>query len=338
MNIFEGVSLKPFNTFGIDVKTDLFVDLNSILDIQYFCSLTQYKGLKKLILGGGSNILFTEDFRGATLKINNKGILKSGEDKNYVYLNVQAGETWEDFVNYCLQNNFGGLENLVLIPGNVGSCPIQNIGAYGAEVKDCIESVEILDTESLQMTELSNAECKFGYRDSVFKNELKNRVIIVSVNFKLNRDPSPKLNYEALNNKLAEMQVSDPGILDIAAAVSSIRRAKLPDPKDIGNAGSFFKNPVVDNDFYLALKKKHCDLPSFPCTENHVKLPAAWFIEKTGFKGYRKGEAGVHHIQPLVLINHGHATGNEILELARLIRHTVSERFDIILEMEVNLH
>ncbi|MFA4851174.1 MAG: UDP-N-acetylmuramate dehydrogenase [Bacteroidales bacterium] len=337
MIISENVSLKPYNTFGIGANARVFAEMQSVQDIQIFCNIPQYRDSQKLILGGGSNILFTKDYDDVIVKINTKGIIKIKGTKDHVYLNVQSGEVWNDFVNYCLLNNFGGLENLALIPGNVGSCPIQNIGAYGAEVKDCIESVEVLDMHTLQMWELNNSECRFGYRDSIFKHELKGKVIILSVTFKLTKKHTLHLEYPAIQAELDTLGINNPTIQGVAQAIANIRLCKLPDPKEIGNAGSFFKNPSVSKSDFNTLKFDFNDIPSHAQTDGTFKVSAGWLIEQCGWKGRREGDAGVHKNQALVLVNYGNATGKDILNLANKIQKSVLEKFGLQLEMEVNV-
>lgn len=337
MIITENVSLKPYNTFGIEANARVFAEMQSLQDIQIFCNSQQYRDCQKLILGGGSNILFTQEYDGIIVKINTKGIIKIKETKDHVYLNVNAGEVWDDFVNYCLLNNFGGLENLVLIPGNVGSCPIQNIGAYGAEVEDCIEFVEVLDMHTLQMWELNNSECRFGYRDSIFKHELKGKVIVLSVTFKLTKEPTLHLEYGDIQAELDAMGIKNPTIQSVAQAIANIRLCKLPDPKEIGNAGSFFKNPFVSKSDFNTLKSDFPGIPLHAQTDGTFKVPAGWLIEQYGWKGHREGDAGVYKNQALVLVNYGNATGKDILNLANKIQKSVMEKFGLQLEMEVNV-
>ncbi|HNW97836.1 MAG TPA: UDP-N-acetylmuramate dehydrogenase [Bacteroidales bacterium] len=337
MIILENVSLKPYNTFGIDAEARAFAELNTLQDIQTFLNTARYKSRQKLILGGGSNILFTNDFNGVVVKINTKGIIKVKESEQNIWLNVQSGVVWNDFVNYCIENNFGGIENLALIPGNVGSCPIQNIGAYGVEVKDCIESVEVIDIKSLQMYEIPNKDCKFGYRSSIFKNELKGKIIILSVTFKLTKQHHLHLEYGAIREELSRTGISQPTLKNIAEAVCNIRNCKLPDPKDIGNSGSFFKNPSITGKEFLKLKSSYPAIPSYSQTDGTYKIPAGWLIEQCGWKGYREGDAGVHEKQALVLVNYGNASGNDILQLAKKIQTSVKEKFSIELEIEVNI-
>lgn len=337
MIITENISLKPYNSFGIEANAELFAELYSLEDIQEFLISSYHKNRKKLILGRGSNILFTKDFEGVIIRICNKGILKLRENETHVWLSVQAGENWEDFVNFCIDNNYGGIENLALIPGNVGSCPIQNIGAYGVEVKNSIESVEVVDIENIQMYDISNEDCGFGYRNSIFKNELKEKVIISSVTFRLAKEHTLCLDYGAINDELRNKGISKPGIREVAEAVRSIRRSKLPDPKEIGNAGSFFKNPTVSEQQYQNLKSSHSDIPSFIQQDKTFKIPAGWLIEQCGWKGYREKDAGVHEKQALVLVNYGKANGNEIYQLACKIKDSVQKKFRLELEMEVNV-
>jgi UDP-N-acetylmuramate dehydrogenase len=337
MIILEDVSLKSYNTFGIEAKTRIMAEMHNLQDIQTFLSTQRYRGRRKLILGGGSNILFTRNYDDVVVKISTKGIAIVKESADHAWVNVQAGVAWDDFVSYCTDNNLGGIENLALIPGNVGSCPIQNIGAYGVEVKDCIESVEVVDIKSVQMYDLSNMECHFGYRNSIFKKELKDKVIIVSVTFKLSKHPTLKLEYGALRDELKKMGIENPGIRDVAKAVTNIRRSKLPDPKEIGNAGSFFKNPSVTENEYLKLKSSYSEIPSYSQPDKTFKIPAGWLIEQCGWKGHREGDAGVHEKQALVLVNYGKATGSEIYELAQKIQNSVKKKFGIELEMEVNI-
>ncbi|MGD0711685.1 MAG: UDP-N-acetylmuramate dehydrogenase, partial [Bacteroidales bacterium] len=316
MIIIENVSLKPYNTFGIEATAAIFAEMHTLQDVQLFLNTDKYKGRPLLILGGGSNILFTHDVEGIVVKISTKGIMKITETDEHVFLNVQAGVDWNEFVDYCLNNDLGGVENLALIPGNVGSSPIQNIGAYGAEVKDVIESVEVVDMQTIQMYELTNKDCKFGYRNSIFKNELKGKVIIVSVTFKMNKIHKLNLDYGALKQELKDRKITKPTIQDVAKVVSDIRRCKLPDPKEIGNSGSFFKNPSLNNNDFTKLKSAFPGIPSYTQADNSFKIPAGWLIEQCGWKGYRDGDTGVHAQQALVLVNYGTATGKQVLALA----------------------
>lgn len=337
MIILENISLKPYNTFGVEARASLFAEMHTLQDIQTFLNTERYKGRPKLIMGGGSNILFTKDFEHVVMKISTKGIAKINEDSDFVMINAQAGVPWDEFVNYCLDNNLSGVENLALIPGNVGSCPIQNIGAYGVEAKDCIESVEVVDIKNIQMYEISNKDCHFEYRDSIFKKELKDKAIIVSVTFKLSKKPKLNIEYGAIRDELNKMNIFDPTIRDVANAVTNIRRCKLPDPKETGNAGSFFKNPSVQEKEFSKLKSSFPEIPSYTQPEGTFKIPAAWLIEQCGWKGFREGDAGVHEKQPLVLVNYGEASGNDICQLALAIQNSVKMKFGIRLDMEVNI-
>ncbi|MCX6231405.1 MAG: UDP-N-acetylmuramate dehydrogenase [Bacteroidetes bacterium] len=335
MQIKENFSLKKLNTFGIDVKAKYFAELNSLEEIKEIMQSSYVKEYPFLLLGGGSNILFTKDFEGIVLKINTKGKEITAVDEDFVYLKVQAGENWENFVDYCVMNNWSGIENLALIPGAVGTCPVQNIGAYGVEVKECIEKVEVLNIADGKITEMDNESCQFGYRNSIFKQQAKNKYIILSVSFKLAKKPVLITHYGDILKEL-EMMMLEPGLATISNAIKNIRRRKLPDPAVTGNAGSFFKNPLVSKEKYEELLKEFPKIRAFP-SENNYKLAAGWLIEKSGWKGKSLGNAAVHHKQALVLINKGGATGSEILSLAKAVQHAVLNMFGVELEMEVNL-
>ena len=337
MIIFNNISLKPYNTFGIEADAMIFAEMQNLQDIQMFLNSAQYKNMPKLILGGGSNVLLTKDFEGVVVKINTKGIFKVNETEQHVWLNVQSGVAWDDFVNYCIDNDFGGIENLSLIPGNVGSCPIQNIGAYGVEVKDSIDSVEVVDIKSMQMFELKNEECNFAYRSSIFKQELKDKVIIVSVTYKLTKKHQLHLEYGAITDELNKMGIAQPTIRNVAKAVCNIRNCKLPDPKEIGNAGSFFKNPTITEKDYSNLKSSFPEIPSYTQTDGTYKIPAGWLIEQCGWKGHKEGNVGVHTNQALVLVNYGNATGKEVLLLSEKIQQSVKKKFGLELQTEVNI-
>ena len=337
MIIFNNISLKPYNTFGIEADAMIFAEMQNLQDIQMFLNSAQYKNMPKLILGGGSNVLLTKDFEGVVVKINTKGIFKVNETEQHVWLNVQSGVAWDDFVNYCIDNDFGGIENLSLIPGNVGSCPIQNIGAYGVEVKDSIDSVEVVDIKSMQMFELKNEECNFAYRSSIFKQELKDKVIIVSVTYKLTKKHQLHLEYGAITDELNKMGIAQPTIRNVAKAVCNIRNCKLPDPKEICNAGSFFKNPSITEKDYTNLKSSFPEIPSYTQTDGTYKIPAGWLIEQCGWKGHKEGNVGVHTNQALVLVNYGNATGKEVLLLSEKIQQSVKKKFGLELQTEVNI-
>jgi UDP-N-acetylmuramate dehydrogenase len=333
--IKENISLKNYNSFGLDVKTYFFVECFSIQDIVDFLNIHQDKDLPLMILGGGSNILFSKDFEGYVLRPSIKGIDIVEENEKDVVVRVGAGEDWDEFVNYCVEREWGGIENLSLIPGNIGTCPIQNIGAYGVEVKDVITKVEALDIESLSLISYANSECNFGYRDSVFKTTLKGKQIVTHVTFKLKKQPEFKLDYGNLVNELKRFEKID--LKSIRQAVIDIRECKLPDPEDIGNAGSFFKNPIIGKETFEKIKIEYPNIPNYDLGNDLVKIPAGWLIEKAGYKGRRDGNTGVHEQQALVLVNYGNATGEEILHLARNIQQTILILFGIMLEMEVNI-
>jgi UDP-N-acetylmuramate dehydrogenase len=335
MQIKENYLLKKLNTFGIQAIAKYFVELNSLNEIQEIVQSKIFKENPFLLLGGGSNILFTKDFDGIVLKINNKGKEIIAVDADHVFLKVQAGEVWDAFVDYCIMNNWSGIENLALIPGIVGTSPVQNIGAYGVEVKDCIESVEVLSIEDGKMTELSNEECKFAYRNSIFKQEAKNKYIITAVTFKFSKKPILITHYGDILKELENMFVS-PSLENISNAIKNIRRRKLPDPSFTGNAGSFFKNPLVSKEKYNELLHEYPKIRAFPSGEDY-KLAAGWLIEKSGWKGKSLGNAAVHHKQALVLINKGDATGKEIIALAKAVQIAVKGLFGVELEMEVNV-
>ena len=333
LNFQKDVSLLPYNTFGIDVKSKKFVSVRSTDELKAVLNQNQEKRL--LVLGGGSNLLLTKDFEGLTLKIENRGIEIVHEEQRSTKVKVAAGENWHDFVLWCLENDLGGVENLALIPGNVGAAPIQNIGAYGVELREVFESCEAISIDTGKVKIFKKDECDFGYRNSIFKNTLKGKYIIFSVQFNLNKPPHAlNISYKGLSEKL---EGKIPNIQSIAQAVIEIRSSKLPDPKKIGNCGSFFKNPVISLIKFNDLKQQYPDIPHYPDQLNKIKIPAAWLIDTLGYKGYRNQEAGVHPNQALVLVNYGNATGAEIKKLAQQIRNKVKEKFAINLEFEVNI-
>lgn len=336
MQIQQNISLQTYNTFGINVLAKHFVSVKNMDELQQVLKLDNYP--KKLILGGGSNMLLTQDFNGLVIHINMKGIDIVSENDHSVTVKAQAGENWHEFVLWCIENDFGGVENLSLIPGNVGTAPIQNIGAYGVEVKDVIESCEAVSIDSKTIKTFSNTECNFGYRNSIFKQEAKGKFIITNVTFKLSKHKH-KLNasYGSIASELKKNGIEQPTIKDISNAVISIRKSKLPNPKDIGNSGSFFKNPIISKQEFEELLKNFNDMPSYPISNNKVKVPAGWLIEKAGFKGKRFGNYGVHQKQALVLVNYGGASGTEILNLSQLIQKTIKRLFNISIEAEVNI-
>ncbi len=342
MHLEQNIPLRLLHTFGFNVKTRYFVEAKTIDDIR---SLLNYRSMIRmpvLILGGGSNLIFTKDFEGIIIRINTKGITVRDCGDKHVLVTAQAGETWDAFVQYCVGNGWAGLENLSLIPGTAGAAPIQNIGAYGVEVKDFLESVRFVEIDSGKEHTFNGAECHFAYRDSIFKQELKGKIIITDVCFKLLKThPAPEspylhLDYGDIHHELWQMGIAEPGISDVREAVCRIRRRKLPDPALQGNAGSFFKNPVIEKTRLEKLNQHYPSMPSFQ-SENMIKVPAAWLISECGWKGFRAGDAGVHHEQPLVLVNYGQANGMQIMELAQKIIASVYERFRITLEPEVNI-
>ncbi|WP_299778305.1 UDP-N-acetylmuramate dehydrogenase [uncultured Formosa sp.] len=336
MKIQHNVSLKPYNTFGIDVVAKHFVTISNLEDLEKVLALKEYP--EKLILGGGSNILLTKDVDALVILIRLKGISIISKTDDTVLVKANAGENWHEFVLWTLSHNFGGLENMSLIPGNVGTSPIQNIGAYGVELKDIFESCEAINLKTKAITVFKKEACEFGYRNSIFKHRAKGQYIITSVTFKLTtKNHTLHTNYGAIIAELEAMQVTEPTIQEVSNAVIAIRKSKLPDPKKIGNSGSFFKNPVVDKSVYLETLKQFPDLPSYPVSETEVKIPAGWLIEKAGFKGKRLGNYGVHKNQALVLVNYGGATGYDILKLSTIIQQTIQRIFNITIESEVNI-
>ncbi|QXP62348.1 UDP-N-acetylmuramate dehydrogenase [Polaribacter sp. HaHaR_3_91] len=334
MNIQQNTSLKNYNTFGISVNAKRFISIDSVYQLQQLLKVEK----DLFLISGGSNMLLTKDIEKLVVHLAIKGISIDYEDENAVYITVNAGENWHDFVLWCVSENYGGIENLSLIPGNVGTCPIQNIGAYGVEVKDTITKVEVLDIETGKLVQFSNEDCSFGYRNSIFKNEVKGKYIITSVSFKLTKT-NHHLNssYGAINTELTSKNITKPTLKDISDAVIAIRKSKLPDPKEIGNSGSFFKNPVIAATQFLELQKDFPTIPSYKISDTEVKVPAGWLIEQAGFKGKRFGNYGVHEKQALVLVNYGNATGKEIYQLAEKIKETIFNKFGIPLEIEVNI-
>lgn len=336
MQVFPNKSLREYNTFGIDVKARHFVAVETIDELREV--LRKNYASEVFLLGGGSNMLLTRDIEKTVVHLNLKGkkVVKETEDE--VLVQAMAGENWHQFVLWCIEQEFGGIENLSLIPGNVGTTPIQNIGAYGVEIKDVFESCTALHIQTLELRNFNLSECAFGYRESVFKNELKGQYIITSVTFRLTKKQhNLNTSYGTIESYLQETGISEPGIRDVSRAVIFIRESKLPNPRELGNSGSFFKNPVVEKSKYESLKEKFPDIPAYPISETEVKVPAGWLIDKAGFKGYREGDAGVHKNQALVLVNYGNATGTEILELSNKIRKRVEKMFGIDLQPEVNI-
>ncbi len=338
MQIRENISLKPCNTFAIDVSARYFSAFSSVHEL---CELLESRRLlsanHKLILGGGSNILFTKNFDGVVFKNEIKGIEIVEEDKEYFYIRARAGENWHQFVLFCIQHNYAGVENLSLIPGCVGASPMQNIGAYGVEIKDVFHQLEAFHIREKALKTFSLNECAFGYRESVFKRKLKDQFVITSVTYKLRKEPVFNISYGAIQQELNKMGVQELTIETISQAVIKIRSSKLPDWREVGNAGSFFKNPQVPNHRFNELKNLFPAIVGFAVGDEHTKLAAGWLIEQCGWKGYRKGDAGCYLKQALVLVNYGNATGKEIFNLSAQIIDSVQQKFGVALEREVNI-
>lgn len=331
------VSLRPFNTFGIDVSARLLARFRSVEELRALLALPEVQQAEKLVLGGGSNLLFTQDFDGVVLKNEIQGLDIISQDEETALVRAGAGESWHGLVQYTLEHELSGIENLSLIPGTVGAAPLQNIGAYGAELKDTFDHLEAVEITSGQLRTFSHAECGFGYRESVFKGPLKNRFIVTGVVLRLRRRHQANVSYGAIRTTLDDMGIGpEPTPRQVSEAVVSIRRSKLPDPAQIGNAGSFFKNPELSQQKYDALKAQYADLPGYP-VPGGVKVPAAWLIEQCGWKGRRLGAHGVHDRQALVLVNHGGAQGQDIRNLAFEIIASVREKFGVELHPEVNI-
>ncbi len=341
MNIQENISLKKFNTFGIDATARYFSGFNSVSELPELLASSsfniQHSSFNIFVLGGGSNILFTKNVNGLVLKNEIMGIEKIKEADDFVYIKAGAGENWHRFVLYCLEHNYAGVENLALIPGNVGASPMQNIGAYGVEIKDVFHSLEAFSIEEKRSVVFNKVDCAFGYRESIFKNKYAGKFIITSVTYKLSKKPVFNTSYGAIDLELKKMNVPALSITAIAQAVMNIRRSKLPDPAVIGNAGSFFKNPEVEKEVFDLLKEKFPGIVGYPTVPGKIKLAAGWLIEQAGWKGYRAGDAGCHEKQALVLVNYGNASGEKILELSAEIIQSVYEKFNVSLEKEVNV-
>ena len=335
--VLTNQSLQAYNTFGIDVSAKYFSEIESTDDFRTLLTDPAFEMEEKLILGGGSNILFTKNFDGLVIKNALPGITLIKEDAYHCWIKVAAGEPWHPFVLYCVERNLAGIENLSLIPGLVGAAPMQNIGAYGVEIKDTCEEVEAVNMATGEVEIFNNAACEFGYRESIFKHKLKEQFLITAVTFKLNKIFKPNIYYGDIKRTLEEMRVQEITIKSVSDAVISIRSSKLPDPKVIGNAGSFFKNPVVSSKLFSTLISKHPLMPNYPQKNGEVKIPAGWLIEQCGWKGKVVGNTGAHKSQSLVLVNYGHATGHEIYDLAMQIQQSVKEKFAIEIVTEVNI-
>ena len=333
----ENQDLTIYNSFGLTESADFFSEIHDLASLENALLFAKRKSIPFLILGEGSNLLLTKPFAGLIIRIANKGIEVLDEDDESVLIKVAAGEAWHPFVLHCLDKGWFGVENLSLIPGSVGAAPMQNIGAYGVEVKDLIKRIHYLDLETGTMKSLSKAECRFGYRESIFKQKLRNKAVIWSVEFSLSKIALPKAEYGDIKAVLESKNILEPTPKDISDAVIQIRQSKLPDPAQIGNAGSFFKNPVVDVYVFATILAEYPDVPSYPAAEGFVKVPAGWLIEKAGWKGKTFGNYGVHARQALVLVNYGGAKGSDIYQLALDIQKDIHLKFGIELQMEVNL-
>ena len=336
MEIFKNHNLSKLNTFGINANASFFTEVESEKDLEGLFGLPEFKENKKIFLGGGSNVLFTKDFEGFVVLNKLKGIKILEDDGENVLIRAMGGEIWNDFVLFAVNHEYWGVENLSLIPGTVGAAPMQNIGAYGAELNDTLVNVDAYQIENGEKKVFTKEECKLGYRDSVFKNSLKGKYFISAVTFKLSKKPKINTSYRVLVNYLEENKIEVHSPKDISEVVASIRRSKLPDPKILGNAGSFFKNVFINKEKLEDLMKKFPDMPHFE-EDEIVKIPAGWLIEQCGWKGKKVGNVGVHDKQALVLVNYGGATGLEILELAKKIISSVKEKFDLEITPEVNL-
>ncbi len=337
MNIQQDVSLKSYNTFGIDVKAAFMAEFINPQELISLINNSTYSNLSKLVLGGGSNILFTKNFEGLVLKNNIPGIEIIEDRGEDVLVKAGAGVKWHSLVTWCIDKGLGGIENLSLIPGNTGAAPIQNIGAYGVEIKDTFHQLEAVDITTGTASSYNRRQCEFGYRDSIFKKALKGKVVITSVTFALTRNPVLKLSYGAIEQQLKSMGIAIPDVKAVSDAVCAIRRSKLPDPVQIGNAGSFFKNPEISEIEIEALRKLYPGIVSFPLPGGNVKVAAGWLIEQCGWKGKVIGNTGSHKDQALVLVNYGNASGNEIWDLALTIQKSVREKFGVLIEPEVNV-
>lgn len=337
MEIQKNFSLKELNTFGIDAKAKYFISIENEDQLKAIFSDSKYTGLSKLVLGGGSNILLTGDYPGLVIKISIPGIEIIKENENFVFIEAGAGVVWHDIVQFAVDRNLGGIENLSLIPGTVGAAPIQNIGAYGQELKDSFYTLSAFNTENNSIIEMDSAECKFGYRDSIFKNELREKFIITKVTLKLQKNPVLNIEYGTVKEELQKTGIQNFTVKEVSDAICKIRQSKLPDPNLIGNSGSFFKNPEIPADEFKTLKEKFPGIVGYETPANKTKIAAGWLIEQCGWKGKRFGDAGVHEKQALVLVNYGNATGKEVLTLAENIKLAVQNSFGIVLEEEVRI-
>ena len=337
MNIIENYPLLKLNTFGVDVKAKYFTSINTINELIEVTNTNVFKDLELLILGGGSNILFTKDFDGLVILNNIKGKEIIDQNQQSIFLKIGAGENWHELVMYCVDNGWGGIENLSLIPGNTGTAPMQNIGAYGVEIKETFIELEALEISSGKIVKFNNSDCEFGYRESVFKNKMKNQYIILNITLELKKNPVLNINYGDVKAILESQNIKNPAIKEVSNAIISIRQSKLPDPKKIGNSGSFFKNPIVSLNQLELVKKKYPNVVNYEINENEFKIAAGWLIERAGWKGKKFNNYGIHEKQALVLVNYGLANGMEIFELSEKIILDIKDKFGITLEREVNI-
>lgn len=337
MQIVKNFSLAQYNTFGFEVYAKYFARFKNLTEL---IEILQWKKnnsiFKMLILGGGSNVLFANDYDGLILKNEYEGINITSQDDDFVYIQVGAGQNWHEFVQYCVSQNWGGLENLSLIPGNVGASPIQNIGAYGVEIKDVFHALTAYNLENNGIEIFMHKNCHFGYRESVFKNEFKDKYIILDVIFRLTKQPKFSIEYGAIADTLKANGVAEISLKRVSEAVIQIRQSKLPNPAEIGNAGSFFKNPEIEKQLFEKLVLNYPAMPNYPTTAGFVKIPAGWLIEKAGWKGFKKGNVGVHEKQALVLVNYGGGNGRQMIELSQQIQKSILKKFGIELQTEVN--
>jgi UDP-N-acetylmuramate dehydrogenase len=336
MTIIPNFSLKNYNTFGIEAKAKLFVAVHTVTELKTILKENQQE--KKFVLGGGSNMLLTQDIEALVIHIDLKGKKIIQEDEDFVWVESQAGENWHEFVLWAIDQNFGGLENMSLIPGNVGTTPVQNIGAYGTEIKDTFVTCNAMNIVTQELKTFTNAHCNFGYRESIFKHDVKDQFIITAVVYKLTkRNHKINISYGDITTELEKHNVKTPTLKDVSKAVIAIRQSKLPDPKELGNSGSFFKNPIISKKQFESIHQKFPEMKFYEISATEVKVPAGWLIEQAGFKGKRFGDAGIHKNQALVLVNYGNATGQEILNVSKDIQKTVLEKFGIVIEAEVNV-
>jgi len=334
----DNISLKSYNTFGIDVNANKLITIEEVSDLRKFLEEDSHRVKNRLILGGGSNVLFTKNFDGLVLLNRIKGIEIIKEDEEFVFVKVGAGEEWHELVVWAVDKSYGGIENLSLIPGSVGAGPMQNIGAYGVELKDSFYELEAMHLQTLELKKFNTEECQFGYRESIFKQQYKDQFFITSVTFKLKKHPQLNITYGAIQSELKAMGIEQPNVKDVSNAVIRIRQSKLPDPKILGNAGSFFKNPEITISQFEKIKAEHPAIVAYPTTPGKIKLAAGWMIEQCGWKGKVIGHTGSHKDQALVLVNYGNATGDEVYQLALDIKKSVFEKFGVEINPEVNVY